>query len=415
MSFFGGLMARMRKSSSMSTFEGYEALLARLAGRSTRSGRSVNFQNAIEVATVLCCARVLAEGVAQVPWKLFLDSSHQAATSHPLHRIIHRRPNEWQTSFEFREQMMLHLTLCQGAFAYKNDVLGGIQEMFLFQPQDVTVKRDSAGTLLYSVRAKDGTTQEFPASAIWHVRGPSWDGVNGLEIVKLAREAIGLAMATEEQHARLFQRGVTTNGVYSVEGKLNETQHKALRGWIAQHYVGDENRGAPLILDNSAKWLPVTLSGVDAQHLETRRFQIEEICRFFRVMPIMVGFADKTATYASAEQMFLAHVVHTLSPWYERIEQSADVNLLSPKDQAAGYYTKFVEEGLLRASTEATAIMLDKYVNGGIMTPNEARAKLDMPPDSDPASSKLRVPANIVGKAPAKDPATDPANEGAKP
>jgi len=166
--------------------------------------------------------------------------------------------------------------------------------------------------------------------------------------------------------------------------------------------AGSQNAGKPMILDRAAKWISTSMTGVDAQHLETRKHQIEEICRFFRVMPIMVGYSDKAATYASAEQMFLAHVVHTLSPWYQRLEQSIDANLLTEKDRAAGYYANFVEEGLLRGSIETTANMLDKYVNGGLMTPNEGRAKLDMNPDPDPASDKLRIPANIVGKLPAE-------------
>ena len=150
-----------------------------------------------------------------------------------------------------------------------------------------------------------------------------------------------------------------------------------------------------MILDRAAKFLNTQMTGIDAQHLETRRHQIEEICRFFRVMPIMVGHADKAATYASAEQMFLAHVVHTLMPWYSRIEQSIDANLLSPKERAEGYYSDFVEEGLLRGDMMTTQAVLVGYTSNGIMTRNEARAKLDMNPLEgldDPLT-----PANLMG------------------
>jgi HK97 family phage portal protein len=223
-------------------------------------------------------------------------------------------------------------------------------------------------------------------------------------VVQLAREAIGLAMATEEQHSRMHRNGVRSSGVYSVEGTLNKQQHEDLAKWLQREMAGVENASKPMILDRNAKWLSTAMTGVDAQHLETRKYQVEDVCRFMRVMPIMVGYSDKAATYASAEQMFLAHVVHTLAPWYQRLEQSIDANLLTKAEREDGYYAQFVEEGLLRGSIEATAIVLDKYVNGGLMTPNEGRAKLDMNPDPDPASNKLRVPANIVGKQPQGEP-----------
>jgi len=161
--------------------------------------------------------------------------------------------------------------------------------------------------------------------------------------------------------------------------------------------AGSEKEGKPLILERAAKWVSTQMTCFDAQALEQRRVQIEEICRFARVMPIMVGYSDKAATYASAEQMFLAHLVHTMAPWFERIEQSININLLTEKEQNEGYYANFVEEGMLRGSAIDTKETLLGYVNGGMMTPNEGRAKLDLNPDTDPASDKLRIPANIVG------------------
>jgi phage portal protein BeeE len=129
------------------------------------------------------------------------------------------------------------------------------------------------------------------------------------------------------------------------------------------------------------------------------------------VMPIMVGYSDKAMTYASAEQMFLSHVVHTLAPWYQRIEQSIDANLLTDKERTDGLYANFVEEGLLRGSSIDTKDAILGYVNGGIMTPNEGRAKLDLNPDSDPASEQLRIPANLVGKPEATTEGSDDANQ----
>lgn len=392
-----------RKASDSGSVRNSLDLLRELYGaRQTKTGASVTNATALEVTVVLACVRVIAEGIAQVPLKLFRDEGRNKnpATDHPLYAKLHRKPNSWMSSFELRETMAIHAALTGNAYAFVNRMpTGRILEIIPLKPALVRPEQIDDYSVVYHVAGKDGTSRAFPQSAIWHWRGPSWDGVAGLEIVKLAREAIGLSLATEEAHAGMHANGARVSGLYSVDGKLNQEQYKKLRDWITENHAADK-AGGTMILDNAAKFTSMTMTGVDAQHLETRRFQIEEVCRAFRVMPIMAGYSDKAATYASAEQMFLAHVVHTLSPWYERIEQSIDCQLLTDKEVQSGLYAKFVEEGLLRGSIKDTAEVIDKYVNGGLMTPNEGREKLDLNPDSDPASDKLRVPANIVGKAP---------------
>ncbi|MCR4300900.1 MAG: phage portal protein, partial [Sulfuricaulis sp.] len=378
-------------------------ILREIAGYSrysAASGKNVTVKTAIEVSTVFACARVIGEGIAQVPLKLMRESDKKRlpARDYPLYDLLAYRPNDWQTSFEYREMLAWHLVLCGQHFSFINrSTRGQVLELIPFEPGQVTVKRASDWSLSYEVRANDGTTQPFPAETIWHVKGPSWNSWQGLEPVSLAREAIGLSMATEESSARLHKNSVRPSGVYSVEGTLKDEQYKTLSEWIDTHSAGAVNVGKPLILDRTAKWLSTQMTGVDAQSLETRRYQVEEICRFARVNPIMVGAESKNTTYASAEQMFLAHVVHTLAPWYQRLEQSIDAHLLTDKDRESGIYADFVEEGLLRGSIADTKDVILGYVNGGILTPNEGRAKLDQNPDADPASDKLRIPANIVG------------------
>jgi HK97 family phage portal protein len=374
-----------------------------LGGRITATGKSVTISNALEVSTVLAVARVIGEGVAQVPLKLMQESGSERnpARSHALYDVLAYRPNAFQTSFQFREMLAMHCVLAGNHFSFVNRRANGqVMELLPFQPYAVTVEQRADWSLKYTVTGKDGSRQEFPAETIWHVRGPSWNGWHGLEPVKLAREAIGLAMATEEAAAKLHRNGVRPSGVYSVDGTLNPQQYQALAEWIDTHAAGAVNTGKPMILDRAAKWIGTQMTGVDAESLATRRFQIEEICRFARVNPIMVGAESKNTTYASAEQMFLAHVVHTLAPWYQRIEQSIDANLLTDAERKAGYYADFVEEGLLRGSLKDTKDYLLGMVNGGLMYPNEARAKLDLNPDSDPESNRLRIPANIVGAVP---------------
>jgi len=383
----------------MSTLELFREIYG---GKLAASGRTITLETAIQVSTVVACMRVISEGIAQVPLKIMREANGKRlpARDHPLYDVLAVRPNWYQTSFEFREMVGWHVGLAGNHYSFKNMIGQKVRELIPLDPGRMKVVRADDGELSYEYAMPNGAKTIFKSEQIWHVRGPSWNGWVGLEALQIAREAIGLAMATEEQHSRMHRNGVRNSGVYSIEGTLNKQQHKDLSEWIQKEMSGVENASKPMVLDRNAKWLSTAMTGVDAQHLETRKYQVEEICRFMRVMPIMVGYSDKAATYASAEQMFLAHVVHTLAPWYQRLEQSIDANLLTKAERAAGYYSQFVEEGLLRGSIEATATVLEKYVNGGLMTPNEGRAKLDMNPDPDPASDKLRVPANIVGKQP---------------
>jgi HK97 family phage portal protein len=412
MSFFRASAPKPQKQEWKTVGDTLELFKQIFGSNESSTGDSITWEKALRVATVLACVRVVANGLSQVPLKLFLESpdgrSRLPAKDHPLYWVLFRKPNPWQTSAEFRQTLAAHLMLCGNAFAFKNVVNGRVVELIQFEPGQVEVERLPDGDTEYTVTLGKGKKRDFPSEAIWHVRTLSWNTWMGLEPVQMAREAIGLSLATERQQSRFFKNGASVTGTYSVQEKLNKEQYQDLRNFIIENTSG-ENAGAPLILDRGAQWLSRSMTNIDAQLDETRRTQVEEVCRALGVFPQMVGQSDKTSTFASAEAFFIAHVVHTLAPLYELIEQSISCHLLSDKEMRNGYSPKFVEEGLLRGSMRDTSEVLDKYVNGGLMTPNEGRAKLDLNPDDDPESDKLRVPANIVGKQPATDPAPDPA------
>lgn len=366
------------------------------------TGKSVTINTAIQVATVFACCRVIGNGMAQIPFKLMRESadgkSRLPAKEHPLYRLLALKPNDWQTSFEFRQMLAWHIELCGAAYVFKNrSVTGKMLELIPFPPGAVTVRQQPDMTLLYDATGADGSMRTFTAKQIWHLRGPTMNGVDGLEIVKLARDAIGLAMATEEAVATLHKNGIRNSGIYSVEGTLDKTQYQALSDWVVKQFGGAQNAGRPMILDRNAKFLNTSMSSVDAESDATRSRQIEQICSFMGVLPIKVGHSDKTATFASAEEMNRAHREDCLSPRWESFEQSAVINLLTDEEQAQGLYFNFVEEGMMRGSAAQTKDIILGYVNGGVMTTNEGRAKLDLNPDSDPKSNQLRIPANIVG------------------
>jgi HK97 family phage portal protein len=389
-----------------SVWERWVELLER--GAQSKSGAYVTWGKALQVSTVLCCARVIAEGISQVPLKVYHESDdgreREPARDHALYDILYRRPNPWQTSFEWRETTGIHNVLAGNGYSYINRYRGQVAELVPFEPNVVRAKKDRRGIVGYEVSI-DGEAKTFAPADILHTRGPSWDAYCGLDAVQLAREAIGLAIATEETHARFHQNGAKPAGVLSVEGTLTPQQHEQLERWVAK--TAGNRVGMPMILDHAAKWMAQSMSGVDAQHIETRLHQVREICAFMRVMPLMVGYTDKASTYASAEQFFLAHIVHTMSPWYQRWEQRFDVHLLTEQDRRAGFYVKFNEAALLRGAMKDTAEFLGNLVTKGIITVNEARAKLEY--NALEGGDDLMKPANIVGKPDdSKTPDDDP-------
>jgi HK97 family phage portal protein len=368
-----------------------------MSGFKSKSGQSVTIDKALQATAVLSCLRVLSEDTAQVSRGLFRklkEGGSEEATDHPLYDLLVTGPNDWQTGFEFVEQLVLHCGLAGRFIAFKNVVRGKISELVPIEPACARIEVDEFDRLHYFIKsAKSGQEREFPPSAIWHVKGPSWNGWDGLEVMKLAREAIGLSIATEESHSLLHANGGQSAGIISMDSPLSKLQFTQLRSWVEENMVG-ASRFKPFILDRGAKWLQTQMTGVDAQHLETRRFQIEEVCRALRVMPIMVGYSDKTATFASSSEMFQAHVKFSLGGWFRRIEESVAKNLLSSEERKSGLYFKFLPISLLRGNAKERGEFYWKLWQMGALNSNEVRAYEELNPYE--GGELYRVPVNTM-------------------
>lgn len=352
----------------------WEALFA---GGESKSGIHVNVDAALQVSTVLGCARVLAEDVAQMPLKLMRDDAgkKEAADEVNLYDVLYSRPNDWMTAFEFREMAMYHAILTGNFYAIINWRLDGkdVNELLPLLPGSVATEQDERWGIHYKVTLADGSQAAVAPENMFHLRGPSWNGVVGLDTLKCAQEAIGLAIATERAHASLHKNSSRPGGILSIEGELNKAAKlRLVESWHAA--FGGGNNFKTAVLDRNAKWTPMMMSGVDAQHLETRKFQIEEICRALRVYPQMIGYTDKTATFASAEAFFLAHVTHSIQPWIVRWEQAILRRLVRHKD----VYPKFFVQSLLRGDHEARGNFYQKGVLSGWLTRNEVRGLEDL-------------------------------------
>lgn len=368
------------------------------AGRATASGRPVTQASAIRQSVVFGCCRVIAEGVAQVPCKLYRKSAgrREEALDHPLFRLLHRQPNHLQTSFEFRETLMWNLALHGNAYALKiRDSSGQMLEILPLASQDVecTVAADWARRYVW--RPSGGAAVVLPVSDVWHLRGPSLTGAVGLSAVTEAREAIGLADAMETHSASMFGNGARPSGLLTTQSTGGKPEQvEALREMWQRQFSGSDKTGKTVILTGGWAWTPMDMNSVDAQLIEQRRFEIEEICRFFRVNPVMVMSGDRTQSYASVEQLFLGHVVHTLMPWYERFQQSAEINLLTPAEQADGYMIKLNEQGLLRGALRDQAEYWSRLAGIGVLSANEVRELNDLNPY--PGGEDYRVALNTA-------------------
>lgn len=373
-----GLQISIQKKSASEPLSSHK-LAQMLRGVAARAGVHVNENTVLQTAAAFCAGRVLAEGIAQVPFKVYrteekngLSFKHEAR-DHWAWDLLHHRPNDWMTSFELRELLMFHAIFRGNAYCLKNisPVDGRVME--LLPLDNVTVEQQDDWSLLYTVRDKHGLVGQFDRSQILHLRGPSMDGYQGLSVIKLAREALGLSSALQNAQSRLQAKGGQPSGVLTYKkGELSkEVQARVKAQWNERYGPGGE--GGIAIFDGDWEYIQTALTGADSQHIENRRFQIEEVCRFMRVFPQMVMQTSDTTTYGSAEQFFIAHVTHSLGPWYARVEQTFQRDLLSGENVEC----EFVVDGLMRTSAKDRADYFAKALGAGgssaWMTQNEVR------------------------------------------
>lgn len=343
------------------------------AGGSVPGGPVVTEKTALQVSTVLACVKTIADGCATPDLHVYRempDGRRQKATNIPEYRLLARRPNEWQTSLEWRRQMTLHAALTGTGLSLK--VRGSnrrVSELIPIMPGRWDVRKISRYELRYRCWDEFGMIGEFTPDEVFLLQGVQWDWMNSLNAVSLARSAIGLAQASERSQSSMHANALRPSGVYSVDGNLNEEQYTRLTGWLKKQ-SGPENAGRPMVIDRAAKWFSTAMSGVDAQHVETRRLQVEEICRGYGVFPIMVGHSDKSATFASSEAFFGAHVKHTLAPWHKAWTQRMDEMLL---DGAGPLFAEFDVRYLMAGSMKDRAQWARTMAEMGIYTRNEIR------------------------------------------
>nr|WP_220271378.1 phage portal protein [Staphylococcus aureus] len=321
----------------------------------TTSGKPVNEYTAMQMTAVYSCVRILAEAVAGLPLHLYkynASGGKEKALSHPLYFVLHDEPNPEMSSFVFRETLMTHLLLWGNAYAQIiRNGKGEVIALYPLMPNRMSVDRDSSGALYYTYTryseeapTMNGMTVTLRPSDVLHIPGLGFDGLVGYSPIAMAKNAIGMAIACEEYGAKFFANGAAPGGVLEHPGTIKDPQ-KVRDSWNAA-YQGSSNSHRVAVLEEGMKYQPIGISPEQAQFLETRKFQINEIARIFRVPPHMVGDLEKSS-FSNIEQQSLEFVKYTLDPWVIRWEQAISRALLRP-DEKKLYFAKFNVDGLLR-------------------------------------------------------------------
>ena len=343
------------------------------------SGKSVTERSAMQMTAVYSCVRILAEAVAGLPLHFYkqTEEGKTKATDHNLYRLLHDEPNPEMSSFVFRETLMTHLLLWGNAYAQIiRNGKGEIVALYPLMPNKMKVDRDTEGQIYYTyTRSNDeaptmeGTTVYLQKENVLHIPGLGFDGLVGYSPIAMAKNAIGLAIATEEYGAKFFANGAAPSGVLEHPGTIKDPA-RVREAWHSQ-FGGSGNSGKVAVLEEGMKYTPISISPDQAQFLETRKFQINEIARIFRVPPHMVGDLEKSS-FSNIEQQSLEFVKYTLDPWIVRWEQSLARSLLSD-DEKKSYYFKFNLEGLLRGDYVSRTSGYATARQNGWMSANDIR------------------------------------------
>lgn len=350
--------------------QGSAKLVTALAGEPTRSGKQIGPDSALQLATVWACVRLISETVATLPLFVYRKApgsdSRILATDHQLYGLLHDSPHADFTAVEFWEGVVASLCLWGNAYAEKQYGTGGrLVGLEPLRCDLVDVVRDQNGARRYRYHdPRNARIREIREENVFHVRGFGNAGDVGLSPISFARHSLGAAAAADEHAAVMFANGVRPTGVLTIPQVLDAEQRKQVQENIVKPYVGAQNAGGVMVLEADFKFQPVTMTPEDAQFLETRRFHVEEICRWFRVPPFMVGHTEKSTSWGTGlEQQQIGFLTYALRPYLSRIEQTIRRSLIRAEERAS-VYAEFSVEGLLRADSTARAQFYEKALGG---------------------------------------------------
>lgn len=384
-------------------------------GMVTASGEFVGVEQAMKNPAVFRCVELISTATGMLPVHLFRGDDQgniEKARDHPLYDLLLGQPNAWQTAFEFKSQMQATaLTNDKGAMALIVWSLIGPSRVLRMVPLDsdrMTLKQNDDWSISYVYRRKNGSTLSLAPEEVFHLRGLTFDGINGISRVRKASEAIGLALAAQRATSRLYRNGSFVDGVLETKGKLSDEAYARLTESWNDRYSGADNAGKTPLLEEETTYKPIGGSAKDAQAVEMRKLQVEEIARAFGV-PRPLLMMDDTGWGTGIEQLSIGFVRYSLNPWFRAWTEAISRSLLTQSDRDAGLYAKFNTGALLNGTLKDQGDFLAKLTGAGgskpIMTANEARGFLDLTrhPDGD----GLEPLTSQSATAPEADPETE--------
>ena len=315
------------------------------------SGKAVNEKTALQTTAVYACVRILAETIASLPFHTYRYTLNgkEKAIEHPIYYLLHSEPNPEMTSFVFRETLMSHLLLWGNAYAQIiRDGRGRVLGLYPLLPNKVIVNRNQHGELVYQYE-KEGQTYFLRSYEVLHIPGLGFDVLIGYSPIAMAKNAIGMAIATEEYGAKFFANGANPGGVLEHPGVVKDPA-RIRESWNSV-YQGSSNAHRVAVLEEGMKFQSIGIPPEQAQFLETRKFQLNEIARIFRIPPHMIGDLEKSS-FSNIEQQSLEFVMYTLDPWVVRWEQAIQRALFTENEKRQ-YFVKFNVDGLLRGDYQS--------------------------------------------------------------
>lgn len=366
-------------------------------GVNTAAGVPVTPDTAMRETAVYTCIRVLSESVAQLPLHIYRkrkDGGKDKADGHPLYDLLHTTPNEWQTSFEFREMLMGFVNLRGNAVCRVVHSNGNaVSALVPLHPDRLEIYRTTTGKRAYRYQLETGGQETLLQDEVMHLSGLSLDGLSGLSPIKYHKETVGASLAIKEFGARLFSNGTHIGSVFEHPEQLGDNALKHLKESIKDRFSGAINAGKPIILEEGMKVAKLGMTAEESQYLDSRKFTRSEIAGLYRVPPHKIGDLDK-ATFSNIEQQSIEFVTDTLMPWLVRFEQVISRDLISIEDRKRGYFAEFNVMGLLRGDAAARATYYKSRFEVGSITPNQIRAHENENPQKN--GDTAYVPLNMI-------------------
>lgn len=357
-------------------------------GASSDTGITVTDRKMLTLSAVWACTRLISETIATLPLSMYERTSagKRVASQHPLHMIIHDQPNSDTTASVHWESTVAAMLLRGNGRAEKLMVGKRVVGLQFLDPCRLGITCGVRGERIYRYTERNGTQREIPESRIFNIPGFSLDGKEGVSVVRYGANVFASALAADQAANSTFANGLRTTTYFKYPTKLKDTQREEAREFIINTLGGSVNAGKPVILEAGMEAGQIGINPDDAQLLESRGFSVEEICRWYRVPPWMVGHSEKSTSWGTGiEQQMIGFLTFTLGPWLRRIEQAISKDLLTPAERQR-FYPKFAVEGLLRADSEGRSKFYAAMVNNGILTRDEIRELEDREPMGGNAS-----------------------------